>query len=92
MTGPEDILITGATGAVGSAAALTCLRETSGRVRLLLRADSQIHLQQRYEKLCSFWNVSPSEFDSRVEVAAGDLSEARAWARFCRPTNFGLGA
>ena len=74
MTVHRDILITGATGAVGSSAALACLRETPGRLRLLLRADSPAHLDQRYAKLCAFWDVSPSELASRVELAVGDLS------------------
>jgi len=74
MTGARDILITGATGAVGSSAALACLRETSDHLRLLLRADSPAHLEERYAKLCAFWNLSPSELSSRVEIAAGDLS------------------
>src|SRR6476661_948568 len=74
MTGAREVLITGATGAVGSSAALACLRETPDRLKLLLRADSPAHLQQRYAKLCAFWDLPPSEFRSRVEVAAGDLS------------------
>lgn len=74
MTGVRNILITGATGAVGSSAALACLRETPDHLRLLLRADSPKHLQQRFAKLCAFWGLSPSEVGSRVEVAAGDLS------------------
>lgn len=74
MSVRRDILITGATGAVGSSAALACLRETSDRLRLLLRAESPAHLQQRFAKLCAFWDLAPSELASRVEIAAGDLS------------------
>jgi thioester reductase-like protein len=74
MTVARDILITGATGAVGSSAALSCLRETLDRIKLLLRADSPAHLEQRFAKLCTFWNLAPSDIESRVEIAAGDLS------------------
>lgn len=74
MTLPRDILVTGATGAVGSVTALACLRETDARIKLLVRADSRAHLEERYAKLCAFWGFLPSEFASRVEVTAGDVS------------------
>jgi thioester reductase-like protein len=72
----KTVLITGATGAVGSALVPLFLREEGTAVRLLLRADSEDHLRERLEGLCRFWELDPHDAGvrSRLEALRGDVS------------------
>lgn len=70
------VLITGATGAVGSALVPLFLREADTRVRLVLRAKDTACLQERLAGLVRFWGndlPDPSVVD-RVEAFRGDVS------------------
>ena len=71
----KTVLITGATGAIGSAVAPLFLAEPDTRVHLLLRADSTEHLQQRLQQLLEFWGDDiPDTASSRIELHRGDVS------------------
>jgi thioester reductase-like protein len=69
------ILITGATGAIGSALVPLFLREESTTVRLVLRAGSPGQLQERLRQLFAFWEMDWQEIPaSRLEAYAGDVT------------------
>ncbi|KAI5912726.1 SDR family oxidoreductase [Thauera sp. 2A1] len=67
--------LTGASGAVGSAIVPLLLADPETSVRLLLRADSVEHLAQRFEALCEFWRLSPSDpARARLQPLRGDAT------------------
>jgi thioester reductase-like protein len=70
------ILITGGTGAIGSALVPMFLEENGTQVFLILRARSATHLQERREQLVSFWG-RPADAPSlqRLHVLAGDVTQ-----------------
>ena len=78
---PERIvLITGATGAVGSAVVPVFLEDPATDVRLLMRADSEAHLQQRLRDLLAFWQPElkvDAELLARIKPLRGDVAEPR---------------
>lgn len=57
----KTVLITGATGAIGSAITPLFLEERAVRVYLLLRADSEDHLQERFLGILAFWHLKPAD-------------------------------
>jgi len=71
------VLITGATGVVGSSLAPLFLAEDDTQVRLIMRAESEIHLRQRRDELFAFWELSPKDnrLAGRVELLRGDVAE-----------------
>jgi thioester reductase-like protein len=72
----STILVTGATGVIGSALTECLLRDQHVRLRLLIRAQSSEHLQQRLAGLLAFCGVSAKDHATaaRVEAVAGDVT------------------
>jgi len=74
----QCILLTGATGVVGSALVPICLEGQGTEVKLLLRADSPSHLQERLGALYGFWRWAGSDPRiERIEAVRGDVRLAR---------------
>ncbi|HTD53039.1 MAG TPA: SDR family oxidoreductase, partial [Thermoanaerobaculia bacterium] len=69
------VLITGGSGAIGSALVPRFLDEPGTSVRLLLRADSEDHLAERLARLLRYWETPPDP--KRIEVLRCDLHEPR---------------
>ncbi|KON80608.1 SDR family oxidoreductase [Azoarcus sp. PA01] len=70
--------VTGASGAVGSALVPLLYADTRTRVRILLRAKSEHHLNERLEELCRFWNLPPNaEARTRLTALRGDASQPK---------------
>ena len=68
--------LTGASGAVGSAIVPILLALPDTRVRILIRATSESHLQERFETLCGFWKLSSDDPRRlRIEALRGDAAE-----------------
>lgn len=71
----RTVLVTGATGAIGSVVARQLLQENDCRLRLLLRADNSIGLDRRVGDLLRFWSLEGDhEVSSRIEAFAGDVT------------------
>ncbi len=72
-------LITGATGVVGSAVVPVFLQEPDTEVRLLLRARSEEHLQERSQSLFAYWKPELQSDSAMIRIKAlrGDVSETR---------------
>lgn len=72
------VLITGATGALGSELVPLFLADEDWQVRLILRARGEEHLRQRLEELWAYWKPGNcgASWRRRLEVVAGDA---------CRP-------
>lgn len=69
----RTVLVTGATGVVGSALVPLLLEDPATRVSLLIRARSPSHLAERVASLLSYWSLP--EGAGRVEALAGDACE-----------------
>lgn len=73
------VLVTGATGVVGSALVPWYLQEETAQVKILVRADSPSHLEQRLAGLFAFWQ--PLGLDARgldrVQALRGDVTSPR---------------
>jgi thioester reductase-like protein len=72
------VFITGATGVVGSALVPLFLQSAETEVRLLIRANSPQHLQERMSELIQFWapELQLDELQlSRIKPLRGDVSE-----------------
>lgn len=89
----NSYLLTGASGAVGSAIVPMLLQDRDTRIRILLRAESGAHLAQRLEALHDFWQLPPTdETRQRVEALRGDATLPRlgldeaTYARLCGDT------
>ena len=74
----KSVLITGATGVVGSALAPLFLNEPDTEVWLLLRAADESKLQQRLQGLFDYWgaDISSASARQRVKAVRGDVSES----------------
>jgi thioester reductase-like protein len=72
----RSVLITGATGVLGSTLVPLFLTEPGTVVRLVLRASSDLQLRERLGQLFAFWELSPSDpaIAGRVEAFRGDVS------------------
>jgi nucleoside-diphosphate-sugar epimerase len=73
----KQVLITGSTGAIGSALVPHFLDEPETGVHLLVRARSSEHLEQRREELLRFWELSEHECSivDRIHFYAGDVCQ-----------------
>ncbi len=74
----KHILITGASGALGSALVPLFAGDAETRVVLLMRAQSPEHLAQRRERILSFLRLLGMDEPStqRVDFVQGDISQA----------------
>lgn len=72
----RTVFITGATGAIGSVLAKYLLEENGTHLRLLVRAESRAHSEQRLRALFEFWELDPADqsLSSRVEAVIGDVT------------------
>lgn len=70
------VLITGATGVIGSELVPLFLASEAFQIRLLIRASSPAHLEERLEELFRYWQLDPggSACRGRIEAIAGDVS------------------
>lgn len=70
----RTVLVTGATGVIGSAVVPLFLREPGTRVRLLIRAESEARLQERLGELLGFWQLDGAELvrSGRLRALRGD--------------------
>src|SRR5688572_22578429 len=75
----RTVLITGATGAIGSVLSRYVIEEPETRLVLLLRAESPEHLDHRMRDLYRFWGIAPEDrsVTSRVTAMAGDVTRPR---------------
>lgn len=75
----KTYLVTGATGAIGSALIPILLQDTDTCVNLLLRAKSADELAVRLEELYRFWQIGPADTPSRqcVRALCGDVTLPR---------------
>ena len=71
----NHILITGATGALGSELIPRFLRDPATRVSVLLRADSLEMLAGRREKLLGYLRLDSLEAGERIDAVQGDTSQ-----------------
>lgn len=72
----KTYFVTGASGAIGSALIPLLLSDPDTRVRLLLRAGSASEREARLEALFAFWQVAPTDRQTRSRVSAlrGDVT------------------
>ena len=70
------VLITGVTGVVGSTIAPLLLQEPETELRLIMRATSEQHLQERLHELFEFWKpeIDIKRNASRAKAVKGDVS------------------
>lgn len=71
----NHVLISGATGVLGSDLVPLFVSQEGTRVTLLLRADSAEHLENRRRELLEYWRLSSDGSGSRVEAVIGDTSQ-----------------
>ncbi len=76
------VLITGATGVIGSEVTRLFLENTDFQVRLILRAQSAEHLRARMAELHAYWEMSADDnrirrIRGRLTAIAGDLCRPR---------------
>ena len=71
----RTVLLTGATGALGSVVARRLLDEPDTRIWLLLRARSNTHLDERLRELFRFWGMHQDEsgLAGRIRAVPGDV-------------------
>lgn len=70
-------LLTGGSGVIGSAVLPVLLEKPHDQVLLLLRASSALHLQSRFDELCSYWGISEEDSRrSRIIPMRGDVKRA----------------
>jgi thioester reductase-like protein len=72
----KTVLVTGATGAIGSVVARILIDDPDTQVRLLLRAGSKSELDGRVEQLRTFWKIGPERTGGapRLDAYAGDVT------------------
>lgn len=73
----KNVLLTGATGVVGSSLLPLLLSEDGTRVRLLIRARSPQHLQQRVDRLLSYLKLNLGTEDMRLLAFRGDVGQLK---------------
>lgn len=71
----RTVLITGATGAIGSVLTRYLVDEPETRVRLLIRARSIAHVNERLQALLGFLDIDLNDDRARrIEAAIGDVT------------------
>jgi thioester reductase-like protein len=72
----KTVLIMGGTGVIGSALTGLCLEDEDTEVRLVLRARSKEHLEERVTGLVAWWGLERAVHESgRLQAFRGDVSE-----------------
>lgn len=74
----RNYFVTGATGAVGSALIPRLLASKENFMWLLLRGESDDHIQQRLQALVQFWNLSDAQImavQERITLVRGDMDK-----------------
>ncbi len=73
----KNILISGASGAIGSALVPLLLKDPGNKLKLLLRASCSEHLALRLGQLCSFWQLdqTDTQLNQRLSAVLGDVSQ-----------------
>jgi thioester reductase-like protein len=71
----RTVLVTGATGALGNVIAKCLLDERDTRIRLLVRARSRAHLDERLQELFRFWGIHHEgrDLSDRIQAVSGDV-------------------
>ncbi len=69
----KGVLITGATGNVGSRLVKEYLQRSDHRVFALVRGESQEHAERRMREILDFWDCGPAQHGSRLRVLKGDV-------------------
>ena len=79
MSAERAFLVTGATGAIGSAVVPLLLAEPATRVYMLLRAPSDQALGARVTGLVDFWGdrIDHNELESRLVAVRGDVCQPK---------------
>ncbi|MCP5149211.1 MAG: SDR family oxidoreductase [Ectothiorhodospiraceae bacterium] len=75
--GKSVVLVTGATGCVGSRTVVELLRASAARVVLLVRGASQADACDRMNRVLRYWSLDPEvpELAERIRVVRGDILE-----------------
>jgi long-chain acyl-CoA synthetase len=71
------ILLTGATGFLGSQVARLLLKDTDHRLAVLVRGSDEADAKRRLQRIWSDWPETAGAADGRVQVIRGDLSLPR---------------
>lgn len=71
------VLLTGATGTIGSALAPRLLELPRSRLSLLMRARDAEDLTRRFRVMLSYWNLDGANVAERLQPVLGDVSESR---------------
>lgn len=71
---PQHLLLTGATGYVGSFLLAELLSETNAQISCLVRADSEAHGLERLEERAEYYGTDDLLDLGRVDVVTGDVS------------------
>ncbi|MDY0290987.1 MAG: SDR family oxidoreductase [Desulfuromonadaceae bacterium] len=72
----KGFFVTGASGVVGSALVPVLLQRYAGNVYLLLRAEDENHLQQRFTQLLDYWEFKDAQTCARLVPCRGDMTHA----------------
>lgn len=75
----RNILVTGATGVIGSSLIPLLADEAETNIHLLVRAESDDHLQQRIGRLFDFWGWDATDLSlgGRLRAIRGDVCEPK---------------
>lgn len=71
----KGVFITGANGNVGSRLAKEYLIHSNHKLFLLVRGKSQQDATDRLKKVLAFWDVPFVQFQDRIEVLCGDITQ-----------------
>lgn len=71
---PENILVTGATGFVGSHLVAKLLATTDARIHCLVRADDEQHARRRLRHTRRRYHLAADLTDARIAPVVGDLT------------------
>lgn len=71
----KGVFITGANGNVGSRLAMEYLAHSNYKLFLLVRGKSHQQATDRLKKALAFWDVPSEQFQDRIEVLCGDITQ-----------------
>ena len=71
------VLITGATGVIGSELVPLFLNEDACEIRLIIRAKSPTHLRERLNRLFEYWDLPDPSVLDRLQAFPGDVCRPR---------------